>query len=67
MSSVVWAYIWICIKAYLEVGLFMSFIILMMTIINDTIERTWFRDFIFTLFLHPIVVYYLIKELENGE
>jgi hypothetical protein len=67
MSSVVWAYIWICIKVYLEVGLFMSFIILMMTIINDTIERTWFRDFIFTLFLHPIVVYYLIKELENGE
>jgi len=66
MSSVVWLYIWIFVKAYLEVGLFMSFTILMMTIINDTIERTWFRDFIFTLFLHPIVVYYLIKELDNG-
>jgi len=63
----IWLYIWMFVKAYLEVGLFMSFIILIITIINDTIDRTWFRDFVFTLFLHPIVVYYFIKELENGD
>jgi hypothetical protein len=67
MSSVIWLYIWICVKAYLQVGLFMSSIILIMTIINDTVDRTWFRDFLFTLFLHPIIVYYLIKELTDGE
>jgi len=63
----IWLYIWMFVKAYLEVGLFMSFIILIITIINDTIDRTWFRDFVFTLFLHPMVVYYFIKELENGD
>jgi hypothetical protein len=67
MSSVILLYIWICVKAYLQVGLFMSSIILIMTIVNDTVDRTWFRDFLFTLFLHPIVVYYLIKELTDGE
>jgi hypothetical protein len=67
MSSVVWLYIWIFVKAYLEVGLFLSSIILVITIINNTADRTWFRDFVFTLFLHPVVVYYLIKELSNGE
>jgi hypothetical protein len=67
MSSVIWLYIWILVKAYLQVGLFMSSIILIMTIINDTVDRTWFRDFLFTLFLHPIIVYYLIKELTDGE
>ena len=67
MSSMVWLYIWIFVKAYLEVGLFLSSIILVITIINNTADRTWFRDFVFTLFLHPVVVYYLIKELSNGE
>jgi hypothetical protein len=66
MSSVVWWYIWIFVKAYLEVGLFLSLIILMVTIINGTIDKMWLRDFVFTLFLHPVVVYYFIKELENG-
>lgn len=67
MSSVIWLYIWILVKAYLQVGLLMASIVLIMTFINNTIDRTWFRDFVFTLFLHPIVVYYLIKELTNGE
>jgi hypothetical protein len=67
MSSVVWWYIWICVKVYLELGLFIASLITIITLINNTIDRTWLRDFFFTLFLHPVVIYYLIKELENGE
>jgi hypothetical protein len=63
----IWVYIWILVKAYLELGLFIASLITIITLINNTIDRNWFRDFVFTLFLHPVVVYYLIKELENGE
>jgi hypothetical protein len=66
MSSVVWWYIWIFIKSYLETGLFLSLLFLIITIINGTINRMWLRDFVFTVFLHPVVIYYFIKELENG-
>jgi hypothetical protein len=59
----IWWYIWILVKSYLELGLFISSAILIITIINGTIDRMWLRDFIFTLFLHPVVIYYLIKEL----
>jgi len=59
----IWWYIWILVKSYLELGLFISSAILIITIINGTIDRMWLRDFVFTLFLHPVVIYYLIKEL----
>jgi len=62
----IWEYVWVLVKSYLELGLFISSIILVITIINGTIDRNWLRDFIFTTFLHPVVIYYLIKELENG-
>jgi hypothetical protein len=58
--------VWVLVKSYLELGLFISSVILVITIINGTIDRNWLRDFVFTLFLHPVVIYYLIKELENG-
>jgi hypothetical protein len=60
----IWWYIWILVKSYLELGLFISSAILIITIINGTIDRMWLRDFVFTLFLHPVVIYYLIKELK---
>jgi hypothetical protein len=63
----VWWYIWILVKAYLGIGLLMAFLVVIITIINNTIDRTWFRDFAFTVFFHPVVVYYLIKELKDGE
>ena len=62
----IWWYIWIGVKAYLELGLFLSSIIFIITIVNGTIDKNWLRDFVFTIFLHPVVIYYLIKELENG-
>lgn len=62
----IWMYVWVLVKSYLELGLFISSVILVITIINGTIDRNWLRDFVFTLFLHPVVIYYLIKELENG-
>ena len=67
MNSVVWWYILMVGKVYLEVGLLLSLLFLVITSVNGTIDRMWFRDFVFTLFLHPIVIYYFIKELENGE
>ena len=63
----IWWYIWIGVKAYLELGLFIASLITIITLINNTIDKMWLRDFVFTLFLHPVVVYYLIKELNNGE
>jgi len=64
---IVLLYIWILVKAYLKLGLFMASLVTIITFINNTIDKTWFRDFIFTLFLYPVVIYYLIKELENGD
>lgn len=66
MMEMIWFYVWILIKSYLEFGLIMASIIMIITIINGTIDRMWLRDFVFTVFLHPVVTYYLIKELENG-
>ena len=66
MSSVVWVYIWIGVKVYLEVGLLLSLIFLITALVNNTIDRYWLRDAVVTIFLHPVVVYYLIKELKNG-
>ena len=62
----VWIYLWILAKLYLELGLLFALVFLIVTIIKDTINEYWLRDFVFTLFLHPVVIYYLIKELENG-
>lgn len=62
----IWVYIWILVEIYLKVGLFIASLITIITLINGNIDRYWLRDFTFTFFLHPVVIYYLVKELENG-
>jgi len=62
MSDLIWVYIWIGVKAYLGIGLFIA--ILMSYIVDTSRENigvTW-KEFLFTIILHPIVVYYFIKE-----
>jgi hypothetical protein len=65
MSSEILLYIWIVGRAYLGVGLLTS---LAMSYLAYTSEEsvgvTW-REFVFTTLLHPIVVYYFIKEWKD--
>jgi len=64
---IVLLYIWILVKAYLQLGLFIATAITLITLIRGTIDRMWLKNFVFTVFLHPVVLHYLIKELQNGK
>jgi hypothetical protein len=66
MSSVIWLYIWILVKMYLEVGLFIALIFWILSIILDFEEEFTWKDFCITIFFYPIIMYYFIKELRNG-
>jgi hypothetical protein len=52
-------------KAYLQVGLLIAFVFWVISYNNNGVERLTLKDLIFTVFFHPIVVYYFIKEY-NG-
>lgn len=65
MSSIVLMYIWILVKSYLELGLILACLFTIITIRNGTIDRYWVRDFLFTVFLHPIVIHHLAKEMKK--
>jgi hypothetical protein len=67
MSIEILLYIWIGVRAYLGVGLIISIIISYLSITSEGNISFTFKEFIFTILLHPIVVYYFIKELENYE
>lgn len=62
MSSEILWYIWIGGKVYLEVGLILALIIWTITFDSDEIDRVTLKELIFTVFFHPIVIYYFIKE-----
>ena len=65
MSSEILVYIWIVGRAYLGTGLFIA---ILMSYIAYTSEEnvgvTW-KEFLFTIVLHPVVVYFFIKELKK--
>jgi hypothetical protein len=65
MSSEILVYIWIVGRAYLGTGLFIA---ILMSYIAYTSEEsvgiTW-KEFLFTIILHPVVVYFFIKELKK--
>jgi hypothetical protein len=58
----IWVYILMVIRAYLQVGLLISFIFWVISINSYGVERLTLKDLLFTVFFHPIVVYYFIKE-----
>ena len=62
MSSEILWYIWIVGKAYLQVGLLSALILLIVTFDNSEMNRITLKELIFTIFFHPIVIYYFIKE-----
>jgi hypothetical protein len=62
MSSEILWYIWIVGKAYLQVGLLSALILLIVTFDNSEMNRVTLKELIFTIFFHPIVIYYFIKE-----
>jgi len=66
INTILW-YIWILVKAYLETGLFVSFIFLYIHLVFPSGERFTLKDFLIILFFHPIVVYHFIKELYKDE
>ena len=61
----IWVYILMVIRAYLQVGLLISFIFWVISINSYGVERLTLKDLIFTVFFHPIVVYYFIKEYDG--
>ena len=65
MSSEILWYIWIAGRAYLQVGLLIAFIFWAISFSSEGVEKLTLKDLIFTVFFHPIVVYYFIKEYEG--
>jgi len=67
MNSEILLYIWIGVRAYLGVGLVISIIFSYLSFASEGNVSFTFKEFIFTTLLHPVVVYYFIKEWENYE
>jgi hypothetical protein len=65
MSDLIWLYIWIGVKAYLGAGLFIALAISYYVSRSEGKDVYALREFIFTVIFHPIVVYFLIKELDQ--
>lgn len=65
MIDVILWYILMVGRVYLEVGLVIAFILWIITFNNDEVEKVTLKELVFTIFFHPIVIYYFIKEL-NG-
>lgn len=64
---IVLLYIWIVVRAYLGVGLLISIVMSYLAYTSEeNVGVTW-REFLFAIFLHPIVVYYFIKEWKDYE
>ena len=65
MSSVILWYILMAGVGYLEVGLLIAFIFWAISFSSYGVEKLTLKDLIFTVFFHPIVVYYFIKEYDE--
>ena len=63
-NEILW-YILMVGRAYLQVGLLISFIFWVISISNYGVGKFALKDFIFTVYFHPIVVYYFIKEYDG--
>lgn len=65
MIDVILWYILMVGVGYLEVGLLIALILWSITYNSEERNKVTLKELIFTIFFHPIVVYYFIKEL-NG-
>jgi hypothetical protein len=62
MSDIILWYILIIGKAYLEAGLFVFIVFMIINWIFPSEEGFTWKDFFIIVFFHPIVVYHFIKE-----
>ena len=62
MSSVILWYILMVGVGYLEVGLLIALILWSITYNSEERNKVTLKELIFTIFFHPVVVYYFIKE-----
>lgn len=62
MNNEIILYILMVGRVYLEVGLVIAFIFWSTTFDVDAKNRVTIKELIFTIFFHPIVIYYFIKE-----
>ncbi len=65
MSNEILLYILMVGEAYLEIGLIMAFILWSTTFDANAKNRVTIKELIFTIFFHPIVIYYFIKEFNE--
>jgi len=65
MSNVILWYILMVGIAYLQVGLLIAFIFWVVSFSSDGVKKLTLKELIFTVFFHPIVVYYFIKEYDE--
>jgi hypothetical protein len=62
MSNWIWWYIWILVESYLEAGLIIALIFIMINYIFPSDQIFTLKDYFIIIFLHPIVIYHFIKE-----
>lgn len=67
MSELIWWYIWILVKSYLEAGLIVAIAFAMINYVFPSDKRFTLRDFFIVLFFHPIAVYHFIKSLYGDD
>ena len=65
MINEILLYIWIVGRAYLGVGLAVSAFISYLSFTSEENMSFTLKEFVFTTLLHPIVVYYFIKEYDE--
>jgi hypothetical protein len=67
MSELIWWYIWILVKSYLETGLFVAIVFTIISYLFPSDQPFTLRDFFTVLFFHPIVLYHFIKSLYGDD
>jgi hypothetical protein len=67
MSELIWWYIWILVESYLEAGLLIALIFIMINYIFPSDQIFTLKDYFIIIFLHPIVIYHFIKALYGDD
>lgn len=62
MSELIWWYILMVFRAYLEAGLIIACLGFIINLVYPSSEQLTWKNFLTIILFHPIVIYYFIKE-----